>query len=150
MLAQTRYAAMLDGKITPEEQVRLDAMTKLVADVRALKPSDPPIVTPSFSAPASYWLDLRGYDPPLAATRLKQPMFVLQGDRDFQVTMDDLDAWKRALGSRANVQVKSYPALNHLFIAGSGPSTLAEYDQPGHVQESVVDDIATWIKRQNP
>ena len=145
---QTRYLAMLDGKISPEEQVTLDAAIKLAADVRALKPSDPPLVSPLVSAPASYWLDLRGYDPPLAATRLKLPMLVLQGERDYQVTMDDLQAWKRALGSRANVQLKSYQELNHLFLAGSGPANPAEYSQPGHVPETVVTDIATWIAQQ--
>ena len=146
---QTRYLAMLDGSISPDEQVSLDAMIKLATDVRALEPSDPPIVSPLFSAPASYWIDLRGYDPPAAASRLAQPMLVLQGERDYQVTMADLAAWQRALGSRANVQVKSYRALNHLFIAGSGPATPAECSQPGHVYEPVVDDIATWILRQN-
>lgn len=144
---QTRYMALVDGKITADEQAALDAVVKLAADVRALKPSDPPIVSPGFSAPASYWLDLRGYDPPASASLLKQPMLVLQGERDYQVTMDDFAAWQRALGSRANVQLKSYPALNHLFIAGSGPSTPAEYGRPGHVDEAVVRDIATWIAR---
>ena len=144
---QTRYLAMLDGKISPDEQRALDAAIKLAADVRALKPADPPIASPPFSAPSSYWLDLHGYDPPAAASRLKQPMLVLQGERDYQVTMNDQAAWQRALGSRANVQLKSYPPLNHLFIAGSGPSSPAEYNQPGHVDESVVRDIAAWITR---
>lgn len=144
---QTRYLAMLDGKISAEEQAALDSVNKLAMDVRALKPSDSPIVSPPFSAPASYWIDLRGYDPPGAASRLGQPMLVLEGERDYQVTMDDFAAWKSALGSRANVQLKSYPALNHSFIAGSGPSTPAEYEQPGHVDESVVRDIAAWITR---
>lgn len=144
---QTRYLALLDGKISPEEQTTIDAMTKLATDVRALKPTDPRIVSPPFSVPTSYWIDLRGYDPPAAASRLKQPMLVLQGERDYQVTMEDLQAWKRALGSRPNVQLKSYPALNHLFIAGSGPATPAEYNQPGHVDEAVVRDIAAWITR---
>ena len=144
---QMRYLAMLDGKITAEEQTSLDAVIKLAADVQALKPSDPPIVSLPFSAPASYWLDLRGYNPPSAASLLKQPMLVLQGERDYQVTMDDFAAWQRALGSRANVQSKSYPALNHLFMAGTGPSAPAEYERPGHVDEAVVHDIAAWITR---
>jgi dienelactone hydrolase len=145
---QTRYLAMLDGKVSPEEQTALDSVTKVAAAVRALQqPSDPPIVSPPFSAPASYWLDLRGYDPPAAASLLKQPMLVLQGERDYQVTMADHAAWQRALGSRANVQLKSYPALNHLFIAGTGPSTPAEYNQAGHVDEAVVRDIGAWITR---
>ena len=144
---QTRYLAMLDGKVSAEEQVAIDAVIKLAADVRALKPGDPPLVSPPFSAPASYWLDLRGYDPPVAATRLKQPLLLLQGERDYQVTMDDLAAWTSALRSRVDVRSKSYPALNHLFIAGSGPATPAEYSEPGHVDESVIRDIAAWIKQ---
>ena len=146
---QTRYLSMLDGRVSAEEQTALDSVAKLAAAVRALQqPSDPPIASPPFSAPASYWLDLRGYDPPAAASRLKLPMLVLQGERDYQVTMEDHAAWQRALGSRANVQLKSYPALNHLFIAGSGTITPAEYSQSGHVDETVVRDIAAWITRQ--
>jgi dienelactone hydrolase len=144
---QTRYLAMLDGKVSAEEQTQLDAVTRLATDVRALKPSDPPLTAASFSAPASYWIDLRGYDPPAAASGLKQSMLVLQGERDYQVTMDDFASWRRALGSRSNVQFKSYPTLNHLFIAGSGPASPAEYSQPGHVDEAVIRDIAAWVKQ---
>jgi hypothetical protein len=36
-------------------------------------------------------------------------------------------------------------ALNHLFIAGTGPSTPAEYVHPGHVSQDVIQDIAAWI-----
>jgi dienelactone hydrolase len=146
---QTRYLAMLDGKVSAEEEAVLAAMTKLAADVQALKPGDPPIASTGIRAPASYWLDLRGYDPPAEARRMAMPMLVLQGERDYQVTMEDYAAWQRAIGSRANVQMKSYPALNHLFLAGSGPSAPAEYGQAGHVDAAVVRDIAAWITREN-
>ncbi|MEO7135754.1 MAG: alpha/beta fold hydrolase [Vicinamibacterales bacterium] len=149
IVEQTRYLAMLDGKVSADEETAIAAVTKLAADVRALKASDPPIVSTGISAPASYWLDLRGYDPPAAARGLKQPMLVLQGERDYQVTMEDQAAWQRAIGSRANVQITSYPALNHLFLAGSRPSAPAEYGQAGHVDEAVVRDIAAWIMREN-
>jgi alpha-beta hydrolase superfamily lysophospholipase len=98
-----------------------------------------------FNAPPSYWLDLRGYDPPAAATRVKQPMLILHGERDYQVTMEEFARWKEALGSRADVTLKSYPGLNHLFIVGTGPSLPAEYQTLGHVAEDVVSDIAAWI-----
>ena len=39
----------------------------------------------------------------------------------------------------------SYPGLNHMFVAGAGPSTPAEYQQEGHVDAAVVRDIATWV-----
>ena len=46
-------------------------------------------------------------------------MLVLQGERDYQVP-EDFANWKAALGARPDVTLKSYPALNHLFIAGTG------------------------------
>jgi uncharacterized protein len=98
--------------------------------------------------PAEYWLDLRGYNPAEAAKLLKQPMLVLQGERDYQVTMDDFNGWKTALGDRKNVVFKTYPALNHLFIAGEGKSLPAEYMRPGRVAANAIDDIAAWVKAQ--
>ena len=100
-----------------------------------------------FHAPASYWLDLRGYDPPSAAKALEAPMLILQGERDYQVTMDEFANWKSALGSRPNVTFHSYKTLNHLFIPGTGQSLPADYQVPGHVDEAVIRDIAAWINR---
>ena len=147
ILDQTRYLANLDGAVSADEQSQIDAAVKLVADARTLKASDPPLGVGAVSAPASYWLDLRGYDPAAAAATLTQPVLVLQGERDYQVTMaDDFAAWRRALGARPNAQLKSYPLLNHRMIAGAGPSQPAEYLAPGHVDVEVVRDIAAWIK----
>jgi uncharacterized protein len=76
------------------------------------------------------------------------PMLILQGERDYQVTMADLQGWRDALGSRKNVTIKSYPTLNHLFMTGDGKATPSEYERPGHVADFVLDDIAAWIGKQ--
>jgi hypothetical protein len=144
---QTRYLALADGKISPDEQPLVDEAAALVARVKALEPTDPPISFAGVSAPASYWVDLRGYNPPLAAQKVTLPMLILQGERDYQVTMEDFAKWKAAVGARADVTVKSYPALNHLFIAGTGPSAPGEYMTPGHVAEEAVRDIAAWVTK---
>jgi len=146
MLAQTRYLAMADGAISPAEQTMIDAMTTLGETVRKLTPDDAAKPAVISGAPASYWLDLRGYDPAAAAIRVKAPMLILQGERDYQVTMtDDFSKWKAALASTPTVTFKTYPALNHLFIPGSGPSLPTEYLAAGHVDEAVIRDIAAWI-----
>jgi len=72
-------------------------------------------------------------------------VLVLQGGRDYQVTVDDFAQWKNALTGRPNAQLRLYPALNHLFLAGTGKSLPAEYSVPGHVPVDVIDDIARWI-----
>lgn len=74
-------------------------------------------------------------------------MLILQGGRDYQVTEADFDGWKKGLGSRADVTYKLYPDLNHQFVTGIGKSTPSEYEEPGHVAEIVVSDIAAWIKK---
>jgi dienelactone hydrolase len=99
------------------------------------------------NAPATYWLDLKDYDPVADASKLGMPMLILQGERDFQVTMKDFGMWKAGLGKSKNVTLKSHPALNHIFVAGEGKSTAAEYAKPGHVAPEVIEDIAAFVKR---
>jgi dienelactone hydrolase len=147
ILEQTRYIAMADGTISPDEQKGIDEAATLVATVKALTPEDAKSAKNISGAPASYWLDLRAYDPPSAARSVKAPMLILQGERDYQVTMAEFARWKAALGNRPDVTFHTYPALNHLFIAGTGLSVPAEYQSAGHVSEDVVRDIASWIKR---
>src|ERR1017187_9009183 len=101
-------------------------------------------------APVSYWLDLRSYFPLEAARSLGRPLLILQGERDYQVSMADFAGWKKELGGRPGVALKSHPTLNHLFAAGEGRSTPAEYEKPGHVAAEVVEDIAAFVKKSPP
>jgi uncharacterized membrane protein/dienelactone hydrolase len=144
MLDQFEYLGSLPGGDTPEAKKQLDDARKLLLSVKALQPGHedgPPIL----GAWPHYWLDLRGYDPAGQAAKITRPLLILQGERDYQVTMKDFGIWKTALAGRSNVTMKSYPALNHLFIEGMGKSTPAEYNTPGHVSGEAIGDIAGWI-----
>ena len=88
---------------------------------------------PILGASRAYWLDLRDQQPVDAARSLDRPILVLQGERDYQVTMNDFAGWKQALAGRKDVTFKSYPKLNHFFVAGEGRSAPEEYKKPGHV-----------------
>jgi uncharacterized protein len=145
IVAQIRYLAEADGSISVEEQQTIDRAAALAEDIRGLKPEDAANGRMVSGAPASYWLDLRGYDPPSSAKSVRAPMLILQGERDYQVTTEEFAKWKAALGSRPDVTFHSYPALNHVFIAGHGRSVPAEYQVAGHVAEEVVRDVASWI-----
>jgi dienelactone hydrolase len=102
------------------------------------------------AAPESYWKDLDAYQPAQVAAALRIPMLILHGDRDYQVTSVDLQGWRDALDRRTDVTIQSYPTLNHLFMAGEGKATPAEYERAGRVAEFVLDDIATWIGNASP
>ncbi len=152
-LDQITYLENLTGKDapSPSAQATLDKLAEQMKRVKDLKlgTAVPDSELPLNSS-AAYWLDLRDYNPAEVAKTLPQPMLILQGGRDYQVTSADFDLWKTALSGRANVQFKFYPDLNHLFITGQGPSTPAEYYTPGHVDEPVINDIAAWIQANNP
>jgi uncharacterized protein len=146
MVEQTEYLLSLDGSLSDADQARLDEVKQEVAKVKALKPSDTLSAKDTIlGAPPQYWLDLQGYKPAEVAKELKQPMLILQGERDYQVTMANFKDWQTALGSRTDVQFKTYADLNHLFIAGQGKPNSEEYANPGHVSAAVVTDIAQWI-----
>ncbi|MEU9093520.1 alpha/beta hydrolase [Streptomyces sp. NPDC048428] len=111
--------------------------------------ADTPSELLPFGLSAAYWLDLRAYDPVATAAGLSCPMLILQGGRDYQVTVaDDLTRWQRALADRPEVAIRIHPDANHFFFSGREPSTPAEYARPGHVDATVVDEIADWLARR--
>ena len=83
--------------------------------------------------------------PAAEAKKLAIPILILQGGRDFQVGAAEFEAWKTALKGRNDVTAKSYPTLNHLFVAGEGKSNEQEYRKPGHVSVEVIDDITKFV-----
>lgn len=146
VLMQVKYLTALDGKVDADETKAIAEIEKQVALVKSkeLDAATPATGLP-LGIPPAYWLDLRGYEPGEEAKRIKKPMLFLQGERDYQVTLDDFAGWKKPLADRGDVVFKTYPQLNHLFHSGEGKSTPGEYAQAGHIEEEVVRDIAEWV-----
>lgn len=146
ILEQYRYLAGLEEQ-SAETEAALQDMQLRVERVKdpALSLETPADQLP-LDMPASYWLYLRDYRPAATANTLGMRMLILQGERDYQVTMEDFAIWQNVLGLRTDVAFKSYPALNHLFIKGEGPGNPNEYMQPGNVAEEVLDDIVNWLQ----
>jgi len=122
----------------------LELVKANAARVKALEPADsdsPPIMGMS----AAFILDLKGYDPVAVAKSLPARVLVIQGVRDFEITMKDFDLWKSGLAGRKDAVLRSYPALNHMLEAGEGKSTEAEYRRPGHVAQEAVDEIVKFV-----
>jgi dienelactone hydrolase len=147
IVTQSEYLASAGGSPSPSAETQLAALRAQVAlaDSPELTASTPASELP-LGIPASYWLDLRTYDPLATAAGLRIPMFFSQGGRDYQVPPSELAGWQRALAGRDDVAFRVYPALDHLLFAGSGPSEPAEYMVPGqHVAAELVGDVAAWI-----
>jgi len=94
----------------------------------------------------NYWKYLSDYDPVTALKSLPAPALILQGERDYQVTMTDYNLWYKALSSDSKYTFHSFPGLNHLFMEGKQRSFPSEYLKRGTVHKDVADRIANWIK----
>lgn len=122
---------------------------KIKEQIAVLKSKEFNLNTPKenlpFNLSAYYWKSLLDYKPLQEVKKVKLPILILQGERDYQVTIKDFQLWKEALKNNNKATLTSYPKLNHLFIAGEGISGPKEYMNKGHVDENVINDIAVFI-----
>ena len=146
-LEQVSYIFSLDGEVSETESQQLEALQAQVARVKDPDLSaETPLSDLPLNIPAAYWLDLRGYDPANEAVGLRRPLFILQGGRDYQVTMDDFALWREALSELSRACLVLYDDLDHLFRAGEGPSGPDDYSRQAPVAPEVVEDVAGWIR----
>ena len=137
------YLSTTNPEAVPPGTIELFERQAAVVDSPDLSPDTPPADLP-FGMPGSYWLDLREYDAVATAAKLDVPILVLQGGRDYQVTVaDDLPAWREALPTAT---IKILPADNHLFFPGTEPSTLADYQTAQHVDPEALTTIFDWLR----
>ena len=96
--------------------------------------------------PASYSYDLVGRNEVAVARQLGVPILILHGGRDYSVLDEEIEHWQKGLKGVPHVRVETVPALNHVFLAGTGKPNDREYENPGHVDPRVIDAMAAFIK----
>jgi dienelactone hydrolase len=122
---------------------RIDEIKKLRADNSAADTAD------ILGTPRSWWFDLQNYDPVKSAIGITRPIFVIQGESDYQVTMADFKVWKAGLTGKPNVRLKSYPGLSHCFAPAGAKPVPADYATAANVSPIVITDLVEWIKTVN-
>jgi dienelactone hydrolase len=148
VLEQFTYLYSLEGP-TEEQKAELQKIKDQVARVKDPNlAADTPGKELPLGVPGAYWLALREYHPAETAANLRMPMLIMQGERDYQVTMEDFALWKKHVSGRKNVSLRSYPKLNHLFMDGEGKAKPEEYMKAGHVAPAVIDEITAWLVKQ--
>jgi dienelactone hydrolase len=145
MLEQTEYIVSLDGVVTPAEHQRVTEIKAAVAAIRKDLSEDPIARGYYLGAPLAYYRDLEDYDAPAKLASLELPCLVLQGARDYQVTLDDFALWRDSLSGSKNACLHVYDDLDHLFRPGTGPAGPSDYDVHGAVDPAVIDCIARWV-----
>ena len=105
------------------------------------------------STPASAWLRwFRAYDPLPTAHRVRQPVLILQGAVDRQVSAgqaDTLAAAMRAAGNR-DVTEHVFPHLNHLFLVSPTDGSPSEYPalKVTAIGSDVLGTLADWLSQR--
>jgi len=131
--AQSKFLRKVAGN-NPDAVKYTDAIEAAARKLRAMTTDTREMV---LGAPSAYWLDLRRYDPLRETAGFARPILLMQGGRDYKVTMDDFAIWKKALAGKPKAAFRDYPMLTHEFVTGDGP---------GQVAVPVLDDLASWIK----
>ena len=146
VMDQYIYLGSVDSASAESNKAIADMKIKVatVKNSKALKSAaakDLPLGVSAF-----YWESINKYDHVATAKKVKQPMLILNGERDYQVTMVDFNWWKKELGSNLKNKFISYPKLNHLFMKGEGKPNPEEYEKPNNVDAKVILDMVEFIK----
>ena len=136
-LPEERQAPSL--QMLEEELIRMEAIYALSADEMKKE-----IL---FTMPAYYLFEMQTIDPIETMLELQIPTLILQGEGDFQVTLENgIDAYKAGLSDAEYVVYKLYPGLNHCFTGSVETQSAEDYNQPLRVDETVISDIIDFIK----
>ena len=141
---QNRYFFPSTG--LPQEQ--LDAVVAFFQSVldRELPPETE--IQPGLTV--SYFYDWDHYPMMDSLSKANLPVLVLQGEEDFQATMDgDFLPFMEAYGNSARFTFQSFPGLNHLFMKSEIGvfHTTEEYQIEGFVAFETVEALVSWIQQ---
>lgn len=123
----------------------------LTAETRRARLAEAEAAIRADSFPAIPWMRwFMHYDPIRAARLVRQPTLILQGALDRQVSAGQADTLGAAVrsGGNADVTVRIFPRLNHLFLVSETDGSPAEYPSLKDVAipAPVLDTLALWLK----
>ncbi len=104
-------------------------------------------VPPELEGEAQWLREMFAVRPVKLLARVKAPLLVAQGGKDFEVDPDkDPLALRRAAKlAKLDVELRRYPKLDHLFKLEPSVSVPERYLEPGrHVDETFIGDLVAW------
>ena len=146
MKEQYDYLANYDGKVVDEEKTALEEFNEsynLVKDLKSGKAVDDKLI---LGMGQVYWNFLNNYNGLDQWDKISKPTLVLQGERDYQLPMENFETYKNKLADKNNFVFKSYKKLSHIFMKADSKPSPGDYTTQKKVEDDVIKDISSWIK----
>ncbi|MCL2121880.1 MAG: alpha/beta fold hydrolase [Clostridiales bacterium] len=141
--------AMPEGEEKALALSQMETYDEQVAALMALSDEEAKNTAVSGNVPFYYFKEMDEHPASAYTPDIAVPFLIMQGERDFQVSVDkDYAAWQELLSEKTNATFKLYANLNHLFMPATGRGIVdfqEEYSIESRVDEQVLADIAEWI-----
>jgi hypothetical protein len=150
IMYQMAYLTEFDGTIDDEEKELIEQNKKGFDNIKNRTYTDTTSAEELLAYwPGLFWKGIEKYNPvEQVANDSNTNYLILQGEKDYQITMVDFNLWQKGLVEHPNAELKSFENLTHLFTPTKskkpGPS---DYFMPGNVSIDVIETIANWVLR---
>ena len=142
-------------KLTGDQQTAARAQiadfAKQVTALKNMKSADAAKEMTVAGVNGYYFWEMMQVDPVKLIKKLRLPTYIVQGNDDFQVSLEDgIEAYEDLLSSKyAFVDYRIFRKLNHLLMIYHGPAesmgTVAEYDTPATLDTVAGRNLADWV-----
>ncbi|MEG2538881.1 MAG: alpha/beta hydrolase [Clostridium sp.] len=144
ILRQNKYLLDITPGLTEEfKKEQISFIQGEVSKIKTLTQSS--INEKILGIPAKYWLEYKGYDPAIEASKINKPMLFIQGLNDYQVTIDDLNKFKDTLKNDSKIEFKEFEGLTHTL--SKGDKTPNAYLENSNVDPSVINSIVEFLNK---
>lgn len=140
--------AALDGETRAENEALVEAEAAKAATLAGRSAEELQKQT-LFGISAYYQADEMAVDAAQTAVALGLPLFIAQGEKDWQVRpADGIEAWRAELPQDFDATYALYPDMTHMLcdLEGEPTETAADYMAvDARVDQTLIEDIAAWI-----
>ena len=147
--SQYNYLANYDGKVSEDEQAVLDEFNKGYELVKKMKSGETIKNDLILGIGQDYWNFFNNYNGIEQWKLINKPTLVLQGERDYELSIDNFNFYKKALESNETFTFKTYKKLSHIFMKGNKKPSPDDYKTQKTVDKKVIEDIGNWINNKN-
>jgi dipeptidyl aminopeptidase/acylaminoacyl peptidase len=130
-----------------QQQFVIDSMDHFVGQQRELAMAQSRQALDSMAAALPWMKFFLAYDGTATAAKVRQPVLILHGEKDYQVPVAEAQKVAAAIRSGGNrdVTIRTFPATNHLFLGDAGVGFAYEKLPSYEVKPDILGALAEWL-----